>query len=80
MHTFSSGIEKASHAAWSQPSIISPHHPRGSSCPDVHFDVSVPEDFDIDPHSGHHSDRSHRMELKRSCIEYIAPSEYMVSY
>ena len=43
---------------------------------EIHF--SVPEDFDYNPNTGHHGDRSHRMELKRSSIEYIAPSEYMV--
>lgn len=40
---------------------------------------TVPEDFDYNPHSGRHGDRSHRVELKRSSVEYIAPSEYMVS-
>lgn len=40
---------------------------------------TVPEDFDYNPHSGKHGDRSHRVELKRSSVEYIAPSEYMVS-
>ena len=39
----------------------------------------VPEDFDYNPHTGKHGDRSHRLELKRSSVEYIAPSEYMVS-
>ena len=40
--------------------------------------AAVPEDFDYNPHSGKHGDRSHRVELRRSSIEYIAPSEYMV--
>ena len=43
------------------------------------FSFPVPEDFDYNPHTGKHGDRSHRMELKRSSVEYIAPSEYMVS-
>ena len=43
------------------------------------FYATVPEDFDYNPHSGRHGDRSHRVELKRSSVEYIAPSEYMVS-
>ena len=43
------------------------------------FFATVPEDFDYNPHSGRHGDRSHRVELKRSSVEYIAPSEYMVS-
>ena len=38
----------------------------------------VPEDFDYNPQSGRHGDRSHRIELKRSSVEYVAPSEYMV--
>ncbi len=38
----------------------------------------VPEDFDYNPTTGRHGDRSHRTELKRSSVEYIAPSEYMV--
>lgn len=40
---------------------------------------SVPEDFDYNPHTGKHGDRSQRMEIKRSSVEYVAPSEYMVS-
>ena len=43
-----------------------------------HVLAAVPEDFDYNPHSGKHGDRSHRVELKRSSVEYIAPSEYMV--
>ena len=39
----------------------------------------MPDDFDYNPHSGKRGDRSHRVELKRSSVEYIAPSEYMVS-
>ena len=45
----------------------------------THFISAVPEDFDYNPHSGKHGDRSHRVELRRSCVEFIAPSEYMVS-
>lgn len=43
------------------------------------FFSAVPEDFDYNYHTGKHGDRSHRVELKRSSVEYIAPSEYMVS-
>ncbi|XP_064387627.1 protein transport protein Sec24A-like isoform X2 [Halichondria panicea] len=39
---------------------------------------TLPEDFDYNPHTGKHGDRTHRLELKRSSVEYIAPSEYMV--
>ena len=39
----------------------------------------VPEDYDYNPHSGKRGDRSHHTELKHSSVEYIAPSEYMVS-
>ncbi len=46
----------------------------------LYFLYVVPEDFDFNPNSGHHGDRNHRLELKKSCIEYIAPSEYMVSH
>ena len=40
---------------------------------------AVPEEFDYNPQTGKHGDRSQRMEIKRSSVEYIAPSEYMVS-
>ena len=40
--------------------------------------LAVPEDFDFNPQSGRHGDRTHRMELKRASVEYVAPSEYMV--
>ena len=39
---------------------------------------AVPEDFDFNPQSGKHGDRTHRVELKRASVEYVAPSEYMV--
>ena len=44
-----------------------------------HLFGAVPDDFDYNPHSGKRGDRTHRVELKRSSVEYIAPSEYMVS-
>ena len=44
----------------------------------VHVHV-VPEEFDYNSQTGRHGDRSQRMEIKRSSVEYIAPSEYMVS-
>lgn len=40
--------------------------------------LTVPEDFDFNPQSGKHGDRTHRMELRRASVEYVAPSEYMV--
>ncbi len=39
----------------------------------------VPEDYDYNPHSGKRGDRTHHTELRHSSVEYIAPSEYMVS-
>ena len=44
----------------------------------IHIATAVPEEFDYNPHTGKHGDRSQRMEIKRSSVEYIAPSEYMV--
>ena len=43
------------------------------------YACAVPEEFDYNSHTGKHGDKSQRMEVKRSCVEYIAPSEYMVS-
>lgn len=40
--------------------------------------IEVPEDYDFNPETGSRGDRSHRKELVRSSVEYIAPSEYMV--
>ena len=39
----------------------------------------VPEDFEEDNYTGHRGDKFHRMELRKSSVEFIAPSEYMVS-
>ena len=39
---------------------------------------AVPEEFDYNSQTGKHGDRSQKMEIKRSSVEYIAPSEYMV--
>ena len=39
----------------------------------------VPEDYDYNPLSGKRGDRTHHTELRHSSVEYIAPSEYMVS-
>ena len=39
----------------------------------------VPEEFDYNSQTGKHGDRSQRLEIRRSSVEYIAPSEYMVS-
>lgn len=39
---------------------------------------TLPEEFDYNPQTGKHGDRSQRMEIKRSSVEYIAPSEYML--
>lgn len=39
---------------------------------------SLPEDFDFNPSTGKHGDRTHRMEIRRATVEYIAPSEYML--
>ena len=44
----------------------------------IHISTAVPEEFDYNPHTGKHGERSQRMEIKRSSVEYIAPSEYMV--
>ena len=41
--------------------------------------IIVPEDYDYNPHSGKRGDRTHHAELRHSSVEYIAPSEYMVS-
>lgn len=49
-----------------------------SSCDACCNSFAVPEDFDFNPQSGRHGDRTHRMELKRASVEYVAPSEYMV--
>ena len=40
----------------------------------------MPDDFDYNPSTGKSGDRSHRTEIKRSCVEYIAPSDYMVCF
>lgn len=40
--------------------------------------LSVPEDYDYNPHTGKRGDRSHHAELRHASVEYIAPSEYMV--
>lgn len=40
----------------------------------------MPEEFQYDPVSKSYGDPSRRPEIKSSTIEYIAPSEYMVSY
>ena len=39
---------------------------------------AVPEDFDYNAQTGRRGDKSLRMEVKRSSVEYIASSEYMV--
>ena len=49
-------------------------------CYNIYFIISVlvPDDYDINPHTGKRGDRSHHAELRYPSIEYIAPSEYMV--
>jgi Vesicle coat complex COPII, subunit SEC24/subunit SFB2/subunit SFB3 len=39
----------------------------------------VPEEFQYDPVSKTYGDPTRRPEIKSSTIEFIAPSEYMVS-
>ena len=41
--------------------------------------VTVPEDYDINPQTSRRGDRSHHPELRSASVEYVAPSEYMVS-
>ena len=41
---------------------------------------TVPEDFDYNAQTGKRGDRGMRMEIKRSSVEYIASSEYMVRH
>ena len=52
--------------------------PIGGQVKCLTFYFAVPEDFDYNPATGRHGDRSHRIELKKSSVEYLAPSEYMV--
>lgn len=41
--------------------------------------ITVPEEFQFDPVTKSYGDPSRRPEVKTSTIEFIAPSEYMVS-
>lgn len=41
--------------------------------------VAVPEEFQFDPVTKSYGDPSRRPEVKTGTIEFIAPSEYMVS-
>ena len=41
--------------------------------------TTVPEDYDINPQTSRRGDRSHHPELRSASVEYVAPSEYMVS-
>lgn len=43
------------------------------------FSFTVPEEFQFDPMTKTYGDPSRRPEIKSATIEYIAPSEYMVS-
>ena len=40
---------------------------------------SVPDNYDYNPQTGKSGDHSFHQELRHSSVEYIAPSEYMVS-
>lgn len=43
------------------------------------FNFAVPDEFQFDPMSKTYGDPSRRPEIKSATIEFIAPSEYMVS-
>lgn len=43
------------------------------------FYFAVPDEFQFDPLSKTYGDPSRRPEIKSATIEFIAPSEYMVS-
>lgn len=44
-----------------------------------YFYKTVPDEFQYDPVSKSYGDVTRRPEVKSSTIEFIAPSEYMVS-
>ena len=44
------------------------------------FISTVPEEFCYDPSSRTYGDPNRRPEIKTATVEFIAPSEYMVSF